>query len=330
MRPDSYVTLAVALLVLVATVAILRQWSYAEHLGVAALSAVVGWSTLACYLKNKPIVGTLGLLAPGVSLLSYLVVAGPLGLFVYPLLLLPIGPIMALLALVGAGQLAKPDSWWARHLYDAQTRWAAASRFGKAVSAPGSVPPAADSYSPPRSHVALWLVPIVIIAGAGVAALIDSGLLTPDSDPPSRVEMSGQDLSGHSFSNENLVGAAIVAADLTNAHLDGVNAAAADFHDSVMRGVQAHGANFERANLRGVDLSGADLRSANLRVAKLEKANLSGADLSNADLRGASMGAAQLDATDLMGARLGGADLDSVRYDAATTWPQDYTPPPMP
>jgi hypothetical protein len=83
----------------------------------------------------------------------------------------------------------------------------------------------------------------------------------------------------------------------------------------------------ERVDLRDADLTGlviprvcfagANLEGAVLRNATLAGATLTGALLRDADLRGA----------DLSAADLADADLTGVLADAATRWPDGFTPP---
>jgi hypothetical protein len=91
-------------------------------------------------------------------------------------------------------------------------------------------------------------------------------------------------------------------------------------------------ANLDRANLRNANLRRVQARAARLRGAKLKYANLIEARLDRADLRGAELGGANLRGADLRGADLRGADLtgaklDGVVADAATSWPDGFTPP---
>ena len=86
-------------------------------------------------------------------------------------------------------------------------------------------------------------------------------------------------------------------------------------------------------DLRGLDLrkqtlSGAKLAEAALTGANLTAANLRAATLTGADLRGANLSGADLRWANLALADLTGAVLTRAIYDAATRWPQDFTPPP--
>lgn len=81
--------------------------SLAENLELVALQAP-GWIfCIFCFLKGKLLWGVVGIYAP-------------------------------LLALIGAGRLAKPDSWWARRRYDAAKQARAEHRYGpeKAIHKP--------------------------------------------------------------------------------------------------------------------------------------------------------------------------------------------------
>jgi Pentapeptide repeats (8 copies) len=98
-------------------------------------------------------------------------------------------------------------------------------------------------------------------------------------------------------------------ADLTNARLHDIQLVSTDREETVF--------------LEGTVLKGAELRHAILEGADLRDANLRGADLGGseetkeaADLRGAGLTRATLTDVDLRGAR----------YDAETTWPEDFSP----
>ena len=61
--------------------------------------------------------------------------------------------------------------------------------------------------------------------------------------------------------------------------------------------------------------------------ASWQRANdLRGTDLGGADLSGANLGDADLSYTDLSTATLLDADLSNAKYNASTTWPQDFDP----
>jgi len=79
--------------------------------------------------------------------------------------------------------------------------------------------------------------------------------------------------------------------------------------------------------LQGADLRNADLHRADLRDADLHRADLHRADLRGADLRGAHLDGADLHNTDLRGADLVDTHLTKARYNDATRWPADFTPP---
>lgn len=158
----------------------------------------------------------------------------------------------------------------------------------------------------------------------------------------------------------NLVGAILEVADLAGADLRG-----AQFGDTLwnanLTGADLRGADFpheadlrhailDKAHMNGLDLMGASLSSAkvahmfgiNLRHARLggarlagarmSRADLAGADLSDADVNGAWLDGADLTGADLCGADLGGADLTNtvltdIRWNTATRWPANITPP---
>jgi uncharacterized protein YjbI with pentapeptide repeats len=109
------------------------------------------------------------------------------------------------------------------------------------------------------------------------------------------IDLHGQFLLGHDFSNQvlagaNLSGANLGSANLTNAILINANLSGANLTNARLNGANLSGANLSGASLSGADLtfallSGANLSGANLTNAKLFLANLSGA--SGANLSGA-------------------------------------------
>jgi hypothetical protein len=68
------------------------------------------------------------------------------------------------------------------------------------------------------------------------------------------------------------------------------------------------------SNLTGADLAGTNLSHASLLGAKLRRANLDGADLSHADLRGADLVGTNFFGADVTGADVSGAELLSTSF----------------
>jgi hypothetical protein len=133
-------------------------------------------------------------------------------------------------------------------------------------------------------------------------ALLRQGPHTWNARRPERPDLGGADLDGGSLRGANLGGA-----NLGGANLGGVD----------LRG----------ANLGGVDLRGANLTDAELGGAELRGAHLGGAYLSGAQMYGANLCRADLGGVDLRGADLTDAILTGAYWDAATRWPEGFTPP---
>jgi glycogen operon protein len=144
-------------------------------------------------------------------------------------------------------------------------------------------------------------------------------------------DLSGADLRQAQFQGANLsgvrmVGAMAAHADLRNAQLSGADLSRANLDTATLVD-----ANLERATLRGSRLRSADLRNARLREASCKAADFTQACLDQADLSLANLEEATLFGADLRGAVLSGAvlrraDLRGARYDAATRWPEGFSP----
>ena len=102
---------------------------------------------------------------------------------------------------------------------------------------------------------------------------------------------------------------AVVSVEQPSLHPDVQRALAGDKN---LSGADLSSAGSGLSVLRGADLTGADLRGANLT-----RADLIFVDLTGADLRGANLSGAYLSETEIGG----------VKYDAATVWPDRFTPP---
>ncbi|HEX2677597.1 MAG TPA: pentapeptide repeat-containing protein, partial [Polyangiales bacterium] len=144
-------------------------------------------------------------------------------------------------------------------------------------------------------------------------------------------DLSGADLRQAQFRGANLngvrmVGAVAAHADLRNAQLSGADLSRANLDTATLVD-----ANLERATLRDCRLRSADLRNARLRGASCRSADFTQACLDQADLSLANLEEATLFGADLRGAVLSGAvlrraDLRGARYDAATRWPEGFSP----
>ena len=131
------------------------------------------------------------------------------------------------------------------------------------------------------------------------------------------VNLTGADLRGAEFDTDAYLETSILDA----ARLDGVElsgAALGSANKAWMRGINLHNARLTGSLLVQCRLSSANLSHADLSGAYLTEAWLDGANLSRADLCG----------TDLTAADLTGAVLDGIRWDSATRWPANFTPPP--
>ena len=131
------------------------------------------------------------------------------------------------------------------------------------------------------------------------------------------VNLTGADLRGAEFDTDAYLDTSILDA----ARLDGVElsgAALGSANKAWMRGINLHNARLTGSLLVQCRLSSANLSHADLSGAYLTEAWLDGANLSRADLCG----------TDLTAADLTGAVLDGIRWDSATRWPANFTPPP--
>jgi uncharacterized protein YjbI with pentapeptide repeats len=155
----------------------------------------------------------------------------------------------------------------------------------------------------------------------------------------------GADLSDADLARTDLRGAefdkGIWGADLTAADLRGADfGEAADLRTSILDqarldGLYLYGASLGSAReawMFGINLREARLSGARLAGARMSRAELAGADLTDADLLEAWLDGANLAGADLSGADLTGADLtnavlDEIRWNAATRWPANVTPP---
>lgn len=130
------------------------------------------------------------------------------------------------------------------------------------------------------------------------------------------VNLTGADLRGAEFDTD----AYLETSTLDQARLEGLELAGAmlgSANKAWMRGINLYRARLAGAHLVGSRMSSANLCGADLYGAYLHEAWLDGANLAGADLCGA----------DLTAADLSNAILDDVRWNSATRWPANITPP---
>ncbi|CDO87722.1 hypothetical protein AWC29_27385 [Mycobacterium triplex] len=116
--------------------------------------------------------------------------------------------------------------------------------------------------------------------------------------------------------------------DLSGQHLRGLQLANANFDDANLEAAILNNSNLHRASFNYARLRNADLTAADLSESDVEGADLSGADLGRANLAGAILDQTVLYGADLKTASLRGASLTCIYYDAATSWPAGFVPPP--
>lgn len=122
------------------------------------------------------------------------------------------------------------------------------------------------------------------------------------------------DLSWSIFDGSDLSHASLVAANMQTTSFRNVTAGQADFSRSWMWQSKLVSFRAEKADFTGAVLVNATLDKANLTGATMARANLEAAFFKNADL------------TNVLG--LDSANLRGICYDAATKWPQGFSPPP--
>lgn len=99
-----------------------------------------------------------------------------------------------------------------------------------------------------------------------------------------------------------------------------------DLCDADLRGADLYSADLTCARLARADLAGASLYGGALAGADLQGANLKDCDLYRADLRQADLRGAKFAGANLERASLADADLRGATYDAATRFPQGFSP----
>lgn len=131
------------------------------------------------------------------------------------------------------------------------------------------------------------------------------------------VNLTGADLRGAEFDTD----AYLESSTLDHARMEGLELTGAvlgSANKAWMRGINLHRARLTGALLVQSRLSSANLSEADLSGASLNESWLDGANLTRADLRGA----------DLTAADFTGAVLAEIRWNSATRWPANITPPP--
>lgn len=116
--------------------------------------------------------------------------------------------------------------------------------------------------------------------------------------------------------------------DLRGQHLRGLQLAHANFDDAQLEGAIFNNSNLSGASFNFARLDHADLVAADLSETEMKGTNLSGADLDRANLTGAIFDQAVLYRANLKTANLNGAAFRCVHYDASTSWPPGFNPPP--
>lgn len=149
-----------------------------------------------------------------------------------------------------------------------------------------------------------------------------------------RADLGAADLTRAWLMAADLTGVDLHASVLADANLEYANLTGVDLHGAVLNGAKLSGARLSNidgdADLTAVILVGAELVDVDLSEGRLQDANLIGATFENVDLTNANLRNAMLLGVDLRDAELSGADLTGAQYDHATTWPEGFTPPPLP
>jgi uncharacterized protein YjbI with pentapeptide repeats len=155
--------------------------------------------------------------------------------------------------------------------------------------------------------------------------------------------LSGIDLRGRDLSDLYLPGRSLVAGQLEGIRLDRAKLYYGNFRHALLRAASLRGADLSgstlaHADLTGTDLTGAVLRDVDLSHANLTGANLTGVDLAGARIQSATLVGARLDGATLANCYLQGSDLTGAsltatiltgnEYDAMTSWPAEFVPPP--
>lgn len=126
----------------------------------------------------------------------------------------------------------------------------------------------------------------------------------------SRLNLSGQDLSGVRLEGADLSDTDLSGTNLSHATLDGVD----------LKNSRLNGTNLTNATLNGCDLTGVDLRQAKIQGLKLEGADLRGMHFSGLDMRGLTA-----DGADLSGTTLSHIDFSGVKMDGSDFSNSDLT-----
>jgi hypothetical protein len=142
---------------------------------------------------------------------------------------------------------------------------------------------------------------------------------------PSRLDLSGAnlsraDLSRAHLTEENLSRANLSRASLYQTHLSWTNLVEANLSRAEICQANLVEANLTRANLTRANLAEANLSQANLIKVNLTGACLAGADFTEADLSQANLRGAQLQGARLTDTNLEGANLTGCRIYGVSVW----------
>lgn len=147
--------------------------------------------------------------------------------------------------------------------------------------------------------------------------------------PFNHFDLARQNLSGLHLDGADFLGANLRESVLFQAHLKGAQLAATDLYRANIRLADLTKADLSSSNLQGAQMMGAKMVGAKLRYADLRSSDLSGVDLSGADLVLARLDGATLGESVLDAVTFGSGNGETVCYDDATKWPEDFTPPAM-
>jgi uncharacterized protein YjbI with pentapeptide repeats len=132
-------------------------------------------------------------------------------------------------------------------------------------------------------------------------------------EPSIHIDLSGADLSGGRFGEEDPVFAKFVKEKLGHPYAI-ENLSEANLSKARLSRANLSSAKLAKANFAGANLLWADLQSADLAGAKFAKAHLAEADLSGANLTGAYLGAANLSSAHLTDANLNNVLLRDTQF----------------
>lgn len=141
-----------------------------------------------------------------------------------------------------------------------------------------------QSLRPSRERVALVMLFVVVLLGAGVYAAFR---WVPQQPPTPQCDAAAA--PGINWRQCNKAGLQLLQADLSHAVLNSANLHGANLFGGKFVKADISYANLSSSNLSFTEFQQARLKGADLRAADLSKADLTGADLSYADLKGAKL-----------------------------------------